>query len=116
MNATICVQTKTLKMQNFILISQEEKILGVIIALSLAALSRLVNYLELEERKLILKSKIKSQFTNCPLVLMFCSGTSNNLINKIHRCFSRLILNGSKSSFVECLHENNGILNHQRNI
>ena len=46
----------------------------------LAALSRLVNYIESEERKLIFNS-------------MFCSRTSNNLNNRTHKRNLRVILN-----------------------
>ena len=33
---------------------------------------------------------IKSQFNYCPLVWMFCSRQSNNLINKIHEWSLRI--------------------------
>ena len=51
---------------------------------TIAALSRLSSYLPNSEKKLISNSIIKSQFSYCPLVWMFCSKTSNNMINKLH--------------------------------
>ena len=57
----------------------------------------------------------KSLFTYCPLVWIFCSRTSNILINKTHECFFRLILNEHEISFIYHLREDNCIRNHQRN-
>ena len=64
----------------------------------LSALFRLANYLEPEERKLIFNFMIKSQFTYCHLVWMFCLVTSNNLMNKTQEYLVGLILNNHKSS------------------
>ena len=47
---------------------------------------------------------IKSQFNYCPLVWMFCSRKSNNLINKVQERALRLITNDYQSSF-NILHE-----------
>ena len=51
----------------------------------IAALSRLSSYLHNSEKKIIFNSIIKSQFSCCPLVWMFCSRTSNNMINKLYK-------------------------------
>ena len=78
--------------------SKEQKILGVTIGNKLnfkshisgwckkasqkiAALSRLSSYLHNSEKKLIFNSIIKSQFSYCPIAWMFCSRTSNSMIN-----------------------------------
>ena len=45
------------------------------------------------QKRLNFYSTIKSQFNYRPLIWMFCSRTSNNMINKIHERFLRLILN-----------------------
>ena len=50
----------------------------------IGALSRLSNHLNDSQKRLILNSIVKSQFSYCPLVWMFCSRTSNNMINKVH--------------------------------
>ena len=90
--------------------SKEQKIPGVIIVNKLnfkshiselrkkasqkiATLSRLSSYLHKSEKKLIFNSIVKSQFSYCPLVWMFCSRTSNNMINKLHERSLRIILN-----------------------
>ena len=55
---------------------------------------------------------IKSQVTYCPLIWIFCSRTSNNLINKIHERALRLILNKRTSDFDKQLQNNNNSCNH----
>ena len=59
-----------------ILCRKAEKIMG--------ALSRLLNHLSDSQKRLIFNSLVKSQFNYCPLIWIFCSRTSNNMINKIH--------------------------------
>ena len=46
----------------------------------LSALLRISPYLDQRKKNLLYKSMIKSQFNYCPLVWMFCSRQSNNLI------------------------------------
>ena len=57
----------------------------------LNALSRISNYLTHDQKRLLLNSIIKSQFSYCPLIWMFCSLSLNNLINRIHEHALRLI-------------------------
>ena len=74
--------------------SKEEKILGAIIDNELRfkshvkslckkaspkiwALSRLINYLNDSKKKIIFNALIKSQFSCCPLVWIFCSRQTN---------------------------------------
>ena len=47
---------------------------------------------------------------------MFCSRTSNNMINKIHERALRLILNDHTSDLDTLLQSNNDTCNHHRNI
>ena len=47
---------------------------------------------------------------------MFCSRTSNNLINKTHEPALRLILSGHTSDFDTLFQNNNKTCNHHRNI
>ena len=47
---------------------------------------------------------------------MFCSRTSNNMINKLHERSLRIILNDYSSNFNILLENNNDISNHHRNI
>ena len=54
---------------------------------------------------------IKSQVTYCPLIWIFCSRTSNNVISKIHERALRLILNKRTSDFDKQLQNNNNSCN-----
>ena len=113
--------------------SKEQKIVGVIIdnklnfknhiselckkvSQKVADLSRLSSCLYNSEKKIIFNSIIKSQFSYCPLVWMFCSRTLNNMINKLHERSLRIILNYYSSNFNILLENNNDISNHHRNI
>ena len=59
---------------------------------------------------------IKSQFNYCPLVRIFCSRKSNNLINKVRERALRLITNDYQSSFNILLDKCNEFSVHQRNM
>ena len=53
-------------------------------AKKLSALQRIDNIIDEEKRNLLFNAIIKSQFSYCPLVWIFCSRRSNDLINNIH--------------------------------
>ena len=59
---------------------------------------------------------IKSQFNYCPLVWMFCSTQSNNLINKVHGRGLRLTYRDETKDSQQILREQNKITIHQRNL
>ena len=85
-------------------------------AQKMGALSRLLNHLSDSQKRSIFNSLIKSQFNYCPLKWMFCSKTSNNMINKIHERALRLILDDHISGFDTLLQNNIDTCNHHRNI
>ena len=58
---------------------------------------------------------IKSQFTYCPLVWMFCFRQSNNLINKVHKRALKLIYQGN-CNFEVLLEKQLDFSIHQRNL
>ena len=101
-------ETETFLFHNILMEnSKEQKIVGVTIksyiselckkaSQKIAALSRLSSYLNNSEKRLISNSIIKSQFSYCPLVWMFCSRTSKSMINKLHERSLRIILNDFK--------------------
>ena len=116
-------ETSTIK-DTIINNSKEEKILGVIIenrltfsthirelcekaSQKISALSRMSSQLNDSEKTLLFNAVVKSQFNFCPLVWMFCSRTSNNMINWVHKRALRVILVGDFSDF-ESLLQNNG--------
>ena len=60
---------------------------------------------------------IKSQFNYCPLVWMFCSRQSNNLINKAHERGLRLTYrNETNKAFQQILRRNNESTIHQKKL
>ena len=78
----------------------------------IGALSRLLNHLSDSRKIIILNSIIKSQFNYCRRIWMFCSRTSDNMINKIHERALRLILNNHTSDFDTPLQSNNDTCSH----
>ena len=81
----------------------------------LSALLRISSNLNMKQEKLLYKSTIKSQFNYCPLVWMFCSRQSNNLINKIHEWSLRISYKDQKTSYHNLL-QTYELTIHQRNL
>ena len=59
---------------------------------------------------------MKSQFSYCPLVWMFRSRTTNNMINKERERALRVVLDDHTSDFKTLLQNNNDVCNHHRNF
>ena len=57
----------------------------------LYAISRLLSYMNLDQRRLIIKSSNNSQFGYCPLIWMNHSRELNNILNRIHKLTFRII-------------------------
>ena len=83
---------------------------------TLSALLRISSNIIMRQKKLIYKSMIKSQFNYCPLVWIFCSRQSNNLINKIHERSLRISYKDQKTSYHNLLETHNKLTIHQRNL
>ena len=81
-----------------------------------SALARMVKILPFEQKRLVLKSFIESQFSYCPLIWMFCSRTMNRKINHIHERALRLIYDDYISSFEYLLTRDKSVSIHHRNI
>ena len=82
----------------------------------LNALARISNYLTPDQKRLLLNSIIKSQFSYCPLISMFCSRSLNNLINRIQERALRLIHNDHVSTFQDILETAKEKTIHQNNL
>ena len=82
----------------------------------LHALSRVSNFMTLNQRKVIMKSFILSQFGYCPLVWMFHSRQLNNRINRIHERALRIVYKDDVSSFENLLAKDESFTVHERNI
>ena len=84
-------------------------------AKKLSALQRIDNIIDEEKRNLLFNAIIKSQFSYCPLVWMFCSRRSNNLINNIHERALRATFDDHTSNFTQLLEKKRESTIHQRN-
>ena len=71
----------------------------------LHALARIVNYMDLT-----------CQFSYCPLIWMFHSGTLNNRINNIHERALRLTYKDNQSSFKELLEKDHSVTVHHKSV
>ena len=82
----------------------------------LNALTRMVNIFNPFQKNTLFKSFIKGQFNYCSLLLMFCSRSSNNLINKIHERVLSLTSEINYIPFNVLLSINNEVSMHNKNI
>ena len=69
----------------------------------LGTLQRFSNLLDARKKNLPFKSIIKSQFSYCSLVWMFCSRRSNSLVNNVHERALRIVSDDHNSSYSELL-------------
>ena len=69
----------------------------------LSTLPRLAKFLSLEQRKLLIKSFIESQFGFCPLTWMFCGRKINARINHVHERALRIVYRNNNLRFDELL-------------
>ena len=84
--------------------------------IKLSALARLSHYMNLKQRKVLLKSFIDAQFGYCQLIWMFHTRELNKKINHIHERALRIVYRGSSSSFIELLKKGNSVNIHYKNI
>ena len=82
----------------------------------LNALSRVTPYVDLSKRRILLNAFFISQFSYCPLVLMFYSRGKNNKIKRIHERCLQISYNYKKSTFYELLGKDGSVSIHKRNL
>ena len=80
------------------------------------ARARIVNYMNIDKLRLILKAFIESQFQYCPLVWMFHSRTLNSRIHRLHQRAFRLAYKEAHLSFEELLRKEKSFTTHHRNL
>ena len=80
------------------------------------ALSRVVHYMNIPQRRILMNSFFTSQFSYCPLVWMFHSRTVNNKINSLHERCLRMIYNDKISTFKQLLEKDKSVPIHIRNL
>ena len=113
--------------------SESEKLLGVTIdyklnfeehlskvcdkaSQKLNALARISSYMNINQRKRIMRAFISSQFGYCPLVWFFCSRKINNRINRIQERALRIVYKDYVSTFAQLLEKDSSVSIHIRNL
>ena len=82
----------------------------------LNVLSRVILYMDLSKRCVLLNAFFISQFNYCALVWMFYSREKNNKINRIHERWLRIIYSDKKSTFYEFLEKDGSVSIHKWNL
>ena len=82
----------------------------------LSILSRMSKFLSFDQRHIIYKAFVESQFKYCPFVWFFHSRTSNNKINKLHERALRLVYDDYESSFESLLEKDGSFCIHHQNL
>ena len=77
-------------------------------------LSRVTPFMNLSNKKMLMNSFFKSQFSYCPLVWMCHSRTINDKINHLHKRYLCVIYNNKFSSFKELLERDGSAPIHNR--
>ena len=115
-NSAVSASTEEFVINN----SNEEKLLGIKIdnklsfenyvsalckkaSQKLHALARIVNYMNLINRKFLMKAFVTSQFKYCPLIWMFHSRELNHRINRLHERALRLVYQDNSLLVVDSL-------------
>ena len=85
-------------------------------AQKLGVLNRIPSLLDPEKKNILFNAVIKSHFSYCPLIWMFSSRRSNNLINRIDERSLRTVCNDTSSTFQELLQRNRSVGIHHEKI
>ena len=81
----------------------------------LGVLNIMSSLLDTEKKRLLFNTVMKSHFNYCPLIWIFSSRRSNNLINRIHERSLRTVYNDTSSLF-QLLQRNRSVSIHHKNI
>ena len=82
----------------------------------LHALVRMVNYMDLPKRKVLMKAFITSQFSYCLLNWRLHTRTLNNCINNIYERAHSLTYKDNQSSFKQFLEKDHSVTVHYKNL
>ena len=113
--------------------SQQQKLLGVLIdnkltfdkhinnscakpSQKLNALCRVSSFMSTNNKRLVMKVFISSQFSYCPLIWMNHSRTLNNKINRIHERSLRVVYNDKAVTFKELLDKDKAVSIYTKNL
>ena len=81
-----------------------------------SAFSRLRNYLDDTQAKLLCKTTVLANFNYCPLIWMFSSKAANNEINRTHTRALRVLHKDNDASFDICLQREAETTIHVKNL
>ena len=76
----------------------------------LYALARIAPFMDIKQRRNIMKAFDESQFGYCPLIWIFHSRGLNSKINRIHERALRITHKDKSSTFQELLEKDNSVL------
>ena len=79
----------------------------------LNAITRVAQYINLAQRRLIMKAFICSQFGYCPLLWIFRSRKMNNRINSLHECALKVVYRDYNAKFSKLLSKDKSVTIHQ---
>ena len=82
----------------------------------LYALTRITPFMDLKQRRNIMKAFVDSQFGYSPLIWMFHSRGLNNKIDRIHERALKITYKHKYSTFQELLQKDNSVSIHHRNV
>ena len=74
---------------------------------TLNAFARLVPFMNVHTKRIVMKAFIESSFGYCPLVWMLHSRSLHNKINRMHKRALRITYNEKLSSFQKLLEKDN---------
>ena len=80
------------------------------------ALGKVVPFMNLSKRRLLMNCFFKTQSNYCPLIWMYHSRENNRKINLLHEICLRTIYNGKQPSFNELLEKDGSVSIHERNL
>ena len=79
-------------------------------------LARIMPYMCISKRKLLMNAFFKAQFSYCPLVWICHSCSMNNKTIRVHERCLRIIYNDKTSNFVDLLAKGGSVTIHTRNL
>ena len=80
------------------------------------ALFRIIPFMNISKKRILMNSLFNSQFNYCPLVSMFHSRSITNKINRLHERILRIVYNDFKSSFKNLLEKDGTVSIHVKNL
>ena len=82
-----------------------------------STLSRLQGYISEKKAKLLLNTVVMSKFQYCPLIWLFCSKATDNLINRTTKRAMRIIYNSDNEEALDALLQIDGTFTiHKNNL